>query len=399
MIGVVVPQDYLFIQGGASQRIKSDLAALMHSGYDVEVIFPSRASQSQFDLPSKLTLETYANIQSAKFLPEKKRLLFDMYTQMFNPFFRSALQKRSEKYSVVFAHFPWSAVASYKAVKKKIPLIYVAHNFEYGVIRQITRNLLIRKLTYYVEKYACQKVTKILCVSECDMKAFEAAYGIPPAKLDLLPNTVDIDFFSQTHILYDKVVERRKLGLPPSSLLLLFLGRMDYTPNLDALRFILYELVPALRDEGGNIRLILAGARIPKWCLDRRNDFVSVYSDVQDMRRFLSVADAVIAPLRTGGGTRLKILECFAAKVPVVSTTKGAEGINYQDGYHLLIAKNDANDFIRKVKILAKNESLRQKLISNAYDLVMQKHSISVASRCLQKVILQAAGQTNRGQL
>ena len=305
VIGIVVPLDYLSIQGGVAQRIKADMAALIYSGYDAEVIFPSHASQLKPSLPSKLTLVTYPNIQSAKFLPERLRLLFDMYTQMFNPFLRSALQKRCGRYSVILAHFPWSVAASYKAVKRKIPLVFVAHNFEYGLVGQVTRNPLIRRLIYCVEKYACQKATRILCVSQYDMKAFEAAYEIPAAKLALLPNTVDIDFFSQTHTLYDKVTERQKLGLDTSSLLLLFPGRMNYIPNLDALKFVLNELVPAFREVGGNTRIIVAGARIPKWCFSDRNEIVSFYSDVPDMRRFLSVADAVIVPLSIGGGTRL----------------------------------------------------------------------------------------------
>ncbi|MFC1979749.1 hypothetical protein ACFLVS_02630 [Chloroflexota bacterium] len=126
VIGVVVPLDYLSIQGGATQRIKADLNALIYNGYDVEVIFPSRVSQLKHSLPSKLTSSTYPNIQSVKFLPEKIKLLFDMYTQIFNPFFGLVLKKRCGIYSVIIASFPWSAAASYRAVKKKIPLVFVA---------------------------------------------------------------------------------------------------------------------------------------------------------------------------------------------------------------------------------------------------------------------------------
>jgi glycosyltransferase involved in cell wall biosynthesis len=391
-IGVMVPFDYLCIYSGSVQRVKADLAALMYGGYNVEMIFPTRI-QPPNDLPSGLTLVTYPNIQRIKFLPEKMRLLFDMYTQMFNPFFRSNLRKRCAGYSIIFAHFPWSFVASYRIVKQKIPLIYVAHDFEYGLIRQATHNPLIRRLTLYVEKYACQRATRILCVSERDMKDLETAYKIPAEKFGLLPNTVDADFLSQTHRLYDKVAERQKLGLDPSSFLLLFHGRMDYRANLDALKFVLNKLVPALRQLGGNARLIVAGARIPKWCFDNKDEIVSFYSDVPDMRRFLSVVDAVIVPLNIGGGTRLKMLESFAARVPVISTTKGAEGIDCQDGYHVLIAHRNADDFINKIGMLAEKESLRQKLTSNAYDLVVQKYSIPAASRYLQEVIMQTGSQ------
>ena len=393
MIGVVVPIDYLFIQSGAAQRIKADLAAVVHSGYDVEVIFPSRVGQPKYSLLSELTLTTYPNIQRAKFLPEKIKLLFDMYTQMFNPFFRSALRKRFRSYSVILAHFPWSAVASYRMVKQEVPVVYVSHDFEYGRVRQVTRIPLICRLFYYVERYACQRATKILCVSERDMNELQKTYRIPKERFTLLPNTVDVDFLAQTHQLYDRVVERQKLGLDSSAFILLFHGRMDYGPNLDALKFILNDLVPALAGSACNIRLIVAGARIPKRCLGNKNKIISFYSDVPDMRRFLAIADAVIVPLSLGGGTRLKILESFAAGVPVISTAKGAEGIDCDDGCHFLAARRSADDFINKVTMLAENENLRQKLISNAFNLVVQKYSIAVAGRCLQEVITQAESQ------
>jgi glycosyltransferase involved in cell wall biosynthesis len=222
------------------------------------------------------------------------------------------------------------------------------------------------------------------------MKALETVYEVSRTKLALSPNTVDVDSLSETHKVYNRAAERQKLGIDSSSLLLLFPGRMDYVPNLDALKFIIHELVPALKNDGSAIKLIIAGAQIPQWCLHNGNDIVSCYSDVPDMRRFLSVADAVIVPLRFGSGTRLKILESFAARVPVISTEKGSEGINCQDGYHLLIAQDNAHDLVNKIKLLASNKSLQQKLIDNAYNLVVQQYSVSVASRCLTEAIVQA---------
>lgn len=316
-----------------------------------------------------------------------------MSTQMFNPCFHSILRKRSREYSVILAHSPWSAAAAYKVVKARTPVLYVAHNFEYGLIEQTNRNFFIRRLVHCIEKYACQKATRILCVSEHDMKAFETVYKISKARLALSPNTVDVDSLSQTHTVYNRAAERRKLGIDSSSLLLLFPGRMDYAPNLDALRFIIHELVPALRNDGSAVKLVIAGAQIPKWCFHNSNEIISFYSDVPDMRRFLAAADAVIVPLRFGSGTRLKILESFAARVPVISTDKGAEGIDYRDGSHILIAQNNAHDFINKIKLLAANKSLRQELIDNAYNLVVQQYSISQASRCLTEAITQVQGQ------
>jgi glycosyltransferase involved in cell wall biosynthesis len=219
------------------------------------------------------------------------------------------------------------------------------------------------------------------------MKAMETTYGVPAAKLALLPNTVDVDFFSNAHALYDRVTERKALGIDASAFLLLFHGRMDYSPNLEALNFILKELMPALTELGSNIKLIIVGARIPKRYLGDKNEIISFYSDVPDMRRFLAVADAVIVPLSIGGGTRLKILESFAAKVPVISTAKGAEGIDCRDGYHILIAQRTTHDFINKLKLLAENENLSKKLVRNAFNLAVRKYSAPMVRKQLEKII------------
>ena len=311
-----------------------------------------------------------------------------MCTQMFNPFFNLTLQKRYQRYYMIFAHSPWSVVASYKVVKQQVPIIYVAHHFEYGRLRQVTQNPLTRRFVRYIEEHACQIATLIVCVSQSDIKEMKLAYEIPTAKVALLPNTVDTNFFSKTNTVYDRVTERNSLGIDVSSFILLFHGRMDYSPNLDALKFILNELMPALREQGGNIKLIIVGARIPKRYLANINKDIFFYSDVPDMRRFLAVANVVIVPLNIGGGTRLKILESFAARVPVISTAKGVEGMECRDSYHMLIAQRTALDFIDKVKLLAENENLRNKLTSNAYNLVVRKYSISMANKYLEKIIV-----------
>jgi glycosyltransferase involved in cell wall biosynthesis len=393
-IGIVVPIDYLSVYGGSVQRIKADVEALIEAGYKVEVILPSRIRRPQGDVTQGPTLVTYPNIQGATFLPEKARMLFDMHTQRFSPFFRSTLRKRYAAYSVVFGHSPWCAVAAFKVIRGKIPLIYVAYNFEYDLIKQATRNPLVHRLVYDVERYACQKADKILCVSELDMSGLQSTYAVPASKLAFLPNIVDVRFFSQAGTLYDKVSERAKLGLAASAFLLLFHGRMDYSANLDALQFITRDLMPALRQSGaGEIRLVIAGAQIPRWCLTPGNEIISCYSDVPDMRRFLSIADAVIVPLNIGGGTRNKILESFAAGVPVISTAKGAEGIDCHNGKDILIAERNTDDFIRKIKMLAGDQDLRRKLTASAYNLVTEKYSIHVAARSLDDVIAQVTGR------
>ncbi len=371
--------------GGGSQRIKADLAAFVHSGENVEVIFPSRIRQIVNDQQPGLKLITYPSIQRFGTSQEKVKMLLDMHTQSINPFFRSLLRKRFQRYSMIYAHFPWSVTATYSVTKQKIPLVYVAHNCEYALVTQATQNPAIHKFIRFVENQACQKSMKILCASEGVAEELRHTYKLSNEKLTVVPNTADCDFFSQSNVLYNRVEERQKLNLPTSSFILLFPGRMDYRANLDALEFILSEIVPALLCSLHDIKIMIVGAQIPKWCLESK--LVYTYSDVPDMRRFLAIADAVIVPLRTGGGTRLKILEAFAAKIPVISTAKGAEGIKCVNEHHLLIAEETANDFTLKIEALSTNEILRKKLAHHAYELVVRDYSIEAASKCLQQVI------------
>ncbi|MCP4610076.1 MAG: glycosyltransferase, partial [Planctomycetes bacterium] len=247
-IGVVAPYDLANIYSGSVQRIKSDLIALSSSGFNVEVLFPSSTNRwlweplDSQELPIQLVPLPYPGIQKVPFFPQKAKLIFDAHTQFINPFCRFKLRRHASKYRVVFAHFPASFVASWFALSKKtVPIIYVAHDCEYSLIKQSTRNPLIHALMYRFERFACSKASKILCVSELDMHELQYTYDIPSEKMAVLPNTVDTHSLSETLAVYDKAEERHNLGISASSFVLLFHGRMDYRPNMDALRFILDE--------------------------------------------------------------------------------------------------------------------------------------------------------------
>jgi glycosyltransferase involved in cell wall biosynthesis len=386
-IGVILPIDYLSIKSGASQRMKADLAAIACYGFSTEVIFPAKNIKSEMDVPPGQTLITYPNFQRLPFLPEKIKLLCDTCTQFFNPFLRSVLRARYKRYSAILSHSPWGLLALDKRILAAVPVIYVAHDCEYERVRQVMRNPLVRALVYQIEKSACQKASRICCVSERDIESMRTNYALSETKLSLLPNTVDTNFLGETNKIYSPEKERGKLGLALSSFVLLFHGRMDYRPNLEALSFITRELAPATALSNCNFKLIVAGARIPGRYLKKRCEGVFFYSDVPDMRRFLSMADAVIVPLTTGGGTRIKILESFAAGVPVISTTKGIEGIVCRDGYHFLSAGMKAEEFVTQAERLAKEADLKKRLINNALNLVKEEYSIDAVSGRLRVIL------------
>jgi glycosyltransferase involved in cell wall biosynthesis len=129
---------------------------------------------------------------------------------------------------------------------------------------------------------------------------------------------------------------------PPAPPTVLFVGALEWQPNVSAVGFLAREVMPAVRARVPKARLLIVGRRP---CADvlalADGPRVEIAADVPDVRPYWLRADVLAVPLETGGGTRIKILEAFAAGVPVVSSPVGCEGIAARDGEHLLVAGRD----------------------------------------------------------
>ena len=126
---------------------------------------------------------------------------------------------------------------------------------------------------------------------------------------------------------------------------LLFLGSLDWRPNLDAVEQILHHLHPAVLQLWPAAEFCLVG-RNPPASLRRRVEGlpgVTLHADVADVRPFLAGSAVMVVPLRIGGGSRLKILEALAMGLPVVSTRVGAEGLCLEPGRHLMTGETVAD--------------------------------------------------------
>lgn len=130
-------------------------------------------------------------------------------------------------------------------------------------------------------------------------------------------------------------------------LTLTFLGSLDWRPNLEAVDWFLGSVWPLVRQDIPKARLLLGGSNPSPSLADRlRHDGVLFLGRVPDAREFLASGTAMVVPLLSGGGMRVKILEAMALGVPVVSTRLGATGIGARDGEELLLA-DGADRFTR----------------------------------------------------
>jgi glycosyltransferase involved in cell wall biosynthesis len=186
----------------------------------------------------------------------------------------------------------------------------------------------------------------------------------------------------------DRPVGRLEVGEPPT---VVFQGTLRYPPNADAARVLVREIGPALRELVPGARIRLVGTTAP--ALESLADppAVTLVGQVDDIADELAVADLVVVPVRFGSGTRLKVLEAFAHRVPVVSTTLGAEGLGAEDGVHLLVADR-APDIARACARLLGDVARRQALTARAHELFVEHYAEGVVARRVGAVARQVAG-------
>ncbi len=177
---------------------------------------------------------------------------------------------------------------------------------------------------------ACRRADQVHVMSEADRRELAPRLGDGSGRVAVVPNGVDVRSF-----------------VPPSGhggrSGVLLLGSFPHPPNLDAFDWTVTEVWQEIRRRLPNATLTVAGARPPGRVLEvDGRDGIRVAGEVGDVRPLLTGHRALLVPLRSGSGTRLKILEAMACGLPVASTTIGAEGLPVADGEHLLVADTAA---------------------------------------------------------
>ncbi len=187
-----------------------------------------------------------------------------------------------------------------------------------------------RRLLRY-EAETCRRADRVLAVSEADAVALREL--IPALDVIVVPNGIDTRAYRpETPI--------SKSQIPK----LVFTGTMDFRPNVDAVLWFAREVLPLVQAEVAEARFVVVGQR-PHTRLDELRDdpAITLTGWVEDTRPYIAEAAVYVAPLRMGGGTRLKLLEAMAMGKPVVATRLGAEGYPVTHGRELLLADTPAD--------------------------------------------------------
>ena len=209
------------------------------------------------------------------------------------------------------------------------------------------------------EKKALRCFDGILTTSEPDCAW--TTHHAPAARVQLVPNGVDVDYF-------------QAVRTPKKSLSLVFTGLMSYPPNVDAVMWFCDDIFPLLQRRLPNLRFTIVGSNPhPKVQALAHREGVMVTGQVPDIRPYLADASIFVVPLRSGGGTRLKILQAMAMECPVVSTTVGAEGLEIAPGHNILLA-DDTEQFVQHVCTLLHSPAMADRLAKAGSQLVKEKY-------------------------
>jgi glycosyltransferase involved in cell wall biosynthesis len=172
---------------------------------------------------------------------------------------------------------------------------------------------------------------------------------------------------------------REQFGLPDNAVLIAFHGTFSYPPNRDALQVFADILLPQLMAFDMSFHVIAIGRNPPDKKLHPNIHFTG---SVETVGPWLKACDLAVIPLREGGGTRMKIIDCFAAGLPVISTSKGIEGIPVVNQREAIIS-NDWNHMANDILDVARSSKRREQLTSAAYEFAREMDWKSITQRYL----------------
>lgn len=261
-------------------------------------------------------------------------------------------------------HCEWTPLAECCLGIVREPWLIMAHNVESLIWRRMAESEQSSWKRWYIrqqylkydrfEKKAYSRTPQLVTVSEDDARLAERDYGA--RAVQVVENGVDAGYFQRNpRVPGDPHADREARHL-------LFLGSLDWRPNIDAVELLLDRVFPAIRHRVPNAALSIVGRRPTEQLVERVKtvEGVELYADVPDVRPFLWKSAFLIVPLRIGGGSRLKILESLAAACPVVSTVIGAEGLQLEHERDLLLGSTSETLIEQAVRALEDPDMMRR---------------------------------------
>ncbi len=257
-------------------------------------------------------------------------------------------------------------------VPKNTAAILDTHNIEYLIysrFARLARNPAVKLLTYLealrIKRYEVpiyKKFDRCIAFSKLDKDNIAGLSGA--SNIVVNPSCIELPASGR---------EAPSRGEEKNTVF--FFGLLNTPANDDAIKFFYENIFSEVKEKIPDIKFVIAGKHPSRYVLNlRRDPCVRFLGPVDDMKGLLKKTALVIAPLRLGGGTRIKILEAWAAGKAVVSTSIGAQGVEASNGADIIIA-DSASDFANSVVNLLNNESVRRQIGEAAFRKAAEYYS------------------------
>ncbi len=246
-------------------------------------------------------------------------------------------------------------------------IVLRAHNIEHLIWKrlwQTTQNPLKKRYLKHLfvtlenyEKEIVKHFDAIVPITEKDARFFREHTGNP-----VLPIPFGIDLKKLRP--YKKKAEKRAL---------FHIGAMNWMPNEEGIKWFLKNVWPLLREKYSDMEVYLAGREMPQWLKNLKEHNIRVVGEVPDAYEFMGRYTVSLAPLLSGSGIRIKIIESMALGKAVVATTIGAEGIACTNGKEIMLA-DTPEDFARAIERLWNDPEFCKEVGDNAAELIARDH-------------------------
>jgi len=334
------------------------LSKINYRAYDIDI------NVSVFDVAVNLFSKTSFNIDKY-YDPEFEKLLIR--------------ELRNRDYDII--QFEGLLVSLYLAsVRKhsKAKLIYRSHNIENQIWHRLSeqksdpfKKSYLKMHAKRIKNYELQQLNNfngIAVFTEQD-KSTLLEYGTK-VPIEVLPVGINLDNYRP---------DFNKTEFPS----LFFLGSLDWLPNREGIEWFLDNFAKDLTDGDLRVRFYVAGNDIP----ERFDDYevmgkIFIQGEVDDALEFVNSKSIMIVPLLSSGGMRVKIVEGMAMQKCIISTSLGAEGINYENGVNILIA-NDYDEFYDAIKMCIADEDYCKNIGLNARKLMEEQHDANEVTKKL----------------
>jgi len=250
------------------------------------------------------------------------------------------------------------------------------HNVEHEIWSNLAKNTsnIFKKITYLFlknqmkkwENFICSKCDFLFCISKNDQLYFTKKLG---KKNGFLP----VSF---------KLKTREK----PNNFSIFHLGSMDWKPNIEGVNWFLKKVWNHNLKKNKSLKLYLAGKNMPDFLKKQSTKSIIIEGVVENAENYMKKKSVMIVPLFSGSGIRIKILEGMSMGIPIISTKKGAQGIEYINKKNILICKNEF-DFVESIQKLQNDKKLFTQISKEGKKLIKTHFSSEVVIKNWKNLI------------